>query len=414
MDKFFTPADLRPADYRLKLDANESSLRGVTHIKWTHHGTRPLSILRLCGQIDNLEISNHAGAICRENPDFARITLDAPMLPGDTIHLRADFSADMAISPLCDGDGSILMPNGNIWYPALLWDIPMGGDFSAEISAPDNFRICATGHQIGNIFQQNSVRKFGLLLCQNLEYAEIAAGDVAIKAHYPKADEPAMRELMKTTADAIAFFRDLLGFYPGRSYSMVKYSSSWSGGGNWATGIAHFHGLNRIGQNPWIAAHELAHMYFGEYVIDGDYVGWLWIALGMMLDEEFSESRGIAYPWGDRAEAVYSYKQNGGDTTIWRSREALAAAEAANNDYNTHIRHDKAFCVIQSLAKTIGKTTLFAILRQILADYPGRPLRTMDFWQICENRTGMRLDKFFTDTLHSNDLQFLDNQEESR
>jgi aminopeptidase N len=56
------------------------------------------------------------------------------------------------------------------------------------------------------------------------------------------------------------------------------------------------------------------------------------------------------------------------------------------------------------LKQIIGKEALFDIMRHILAQYAGRALRTMDFWRICEEKSGVRLDWLFTDGLHSNRL----------
>jgi len=424
---FYTPVTVSRAAYNMALSVDGMRLNGMSCIKWTHEGNMPLQILQIKGDYTTLALETHENYAVERDENVTLITLSHPMVQGEEITIKIEFSVALVISPFCDGDGSVLMPenyetpsyNHNMWYPMLAWDMPMCGDYKVEVNEPEGYRICATGARNGSVYTQDCARIFGLLLCKGLDYYEQVSGDVVVKAFYKAGNETAAQRLVDTSLDAIEFYRNLVGFYPQQSYSFLPYSSVWNGGGNWSTGIAFFHRMEQFndlekGNKPWIAAHEICHHYWGEYVPDGDYCGWLWIGLGMMMDEEYSISRGIAPLNLNCAESVLKYHQQGNDTTIWRSVEAFEDAEESGNDYNSIIRHDKSYCVMSMLKRIIGKECFFAIMRHILSEYAGRALRTMDFWRICEEKSSMRLDWFFVDCLYSNRIFWQDTKFISR
>jgi len=404
---FYTPISVNPARYKMKLIINnELVLNGTSLIEWTHSGCKPLKILQIKGCYNKLMVTSCEKYTVEQDGIITLITLGNPLKQGESVSISIDFTTAMVTSPLCDGDGSVLMPEGEdgIWYPYLAWDVQVGGHFAVEVTELEDYRICMTGEKIGNVYTQDYMRFCGLLLCKGLEYAEQEVANVTIKAFYKKGDEKAAKDLIATSADAIQYFKELIGFYPQNSYSFLPYSSKWGGGGNWSTGIAFFHSMHKFNdmdgnEKPWIVPHEIGHHYWGEYVIDGDYCDWLWIGLGMVMDEEYSINRAINDANQSRTKSVVKYHQKGNDTTIWRSIEEL---QKVDNDYNMIIRHDKSFSIMQMLKQIIGKELLFDIMKYILNAYAGRELRTMDFWRICEEKSGMQLDWFFNDCLYSN------------
>ena len=414
---FYTPLTICPAEYTMNLTVSDTTLTGTLHIEWRHEGKDLLQTLQIKGGYTALDVPSHRDCKVEKDENITLIILSTPLHKGEKIIIDIDFSAELVASPFCDGDGSVLMPKNhenehytrNIWYPMLTWDIPICGHYTVKVDEPEGYLICATGHKNRNIYSQEYTRVFGLLFCKGLEYMEHVTGDVTIKAFFKSDNKIAAKRLIETSADAINYYKELIGFYPQRSYSFLPYSSVWGGGGNWSTGIAFFHSMHRYNnydedKKPWIAAHEICHHYWGEYIPDGDYCGWLWIGLGMMMDEEYSLSRGITDVMKSSAASVISYRQKGNDTTIWQSVEGIKESEEKGNDYNSIIRHDKSFCIMQMLKQVISKDTLFRVMKRILREYPGQPLRTMDFWRICEEESGMRLDWFFIDCLYSNRL----------
>jgi len=415
---FYTPNIVSPAEYKMKIKVNGNTFNGTSCIKWTHRDNKPLQTLYIQGEYTNLEITSHEDCKIDRDKNVTLIMLNKPLSINESVAINIDFCGDMVTSPFCDGDGSVIMPKNYDdswppWYPVLTWDMPVCGHYHLEVDEPKGYRICATGRRDGNTYTQDFVRVFGLLFCKGLEYIEQAVGDVTVKAFFKQSDQIAAGRLMDTSVDAIQFFQELMGFYPQHSYSFLPYSSKWMGGGNWSTGIAFFHSMDsyneaECGEKLWIAAHEICHHYFMEYIPDGDYCGWLEIGLGMVMDEEYSISRGIANRGLGKvkssAGSVIKYHQDGNDTTIWRTIEAFNHANKSGNDYQSIIRHDKAFCVMQMLKQVIGKEALLDAMKRILNEYAGKALRTMDFWRICEEISGMRLDWFFTDLLYSNRL----------
>ena len=302
---FYTPAYVEAANYFMEINITEKEIAGTVKIEWTHTGGKPLQILQVKGNVDG-EIDVPGKKFSIERDETVRlIVLDEPLQHEETVCISVSFKTGITVSPLCDGNGCVLMPQGfegRIWHPYLAWDIVVGGNFSVDVNTQEDFQICAAGEKNGGSYILRNAVFFGLLLCRGLEHEEAFADGVSVNAYYKKGDEAAAARLLETSVDAILFFKNMTGFYPQRSYSFLPYSSKWGGGGNWSCGIAFFHGMQRmnglgINERPWIAAHEVCHHYWGEHVRDGDHCGWLWVGLGMMMDEEYRIARGAKYTY---------------------------------------------------------------------------------------------------------------------
>jgi tetratricopeptide (TPR) repeat protein len=104
---------------------------------------------------------------------------------------------------------------------------------------------------------------------------------------------------LETAADAVHYYREWLGFYPFPFLTIIPSQASRMGGYPVGTGIVAIHGLETYadGEPPlhWqhITSHEIGHQYWGEWVLDADNPGWLWIAMGIFADSEFMTVRGF-------------------------------------------------------------------------------------------------------------------------
>jgi len=75
---------------------------------------------------------------------------------------------------------------------------------------------------------------------------------------------------------------------------IIPGDSDCDGGYPVKKGVIAIHGLQKFNHKTeswwrWIVAHEIAHMYFGYYVLDmhrepGSKLGWLTKGLGLYLD----------------------------------------------------------------------------------------------------------------------------------
>lgn len=412
MPRFHTP--LRPAlasyTMNVRIGGEPLTLWGDGEITWTHENDAPLQVLKVSGAYDALEVNAPCGCAVDRQGDEAFLTFDRPLECGDMVRMSVRFQRPMMVSPLMAGDGSVWMPQGgmDLWYPHLAWDIPLGGHYALRITAPDGWMVCATGRVRDGAYIERYVRCFGLLLCKGLALAETMVGDVLVRGFFPERHRLAAERLLRTAASAIEHYVELLGMYPQRALSFLPFSDRWHGGMNWATGIAAFHSLDDYNapdgeERPWIAAHEVGHHYWGEYVLDGDVCPWLWIGLGLSMDETYASRYGLEQSHQEYALRVLDAYARGEDVTLWRSMEWRARSEE-QGDYNGLVLHGRSCGIMHLWKAAVGEAAWLATLRRLLMDYAGRPLRTGEFIVVCEEVSGQRLDWLFGPALHSNRL----------
>jgi len=177
------------------------------------------------------------------------------------------------------------------------------------------------------------------------------------------------------------------------------------GGYPMATSIVVIHGQEKKADASdlhwkWITAHEIGHQYFGEYVLEKDFPGWLWIGLGIYADREYALAKG----WGMRRhsrfiETYLKGHQEGHDTTVAVSSEAYGKIDF---DFNNVVIHGKGYAIISALNCVLGRKTFDRIVGRCLAEYVGRRLGAREFQQICEKVSGQDLGWFFDQWVRSN------------
>ena len=147
-------------------------------------------------------------------------------------------------------------------------------------------------------------------------------------------------------------------------------------------------------------AHEIGHQYWGEYVLEKDSPGWLWIGLGIYADRQYVRARGLGLGKHDELKEEYTEGlQKGLDTTIALPPEQ---ARSVSFDFNNVVIHGKGFSVISALACCLGPETFDRIYVRCLKEYAGRRLGAAEFQAVCQAETGQDLGWFFEQWVHSN------------
>jgi len=228
---------------------------------------------------------------------------------------------------------------------------------------------------------------------------------VHIRAIHAPAAEKCAQLLLETAADVVGFYRERFGLYPYPNLTIVPGADRPMGGYPMATALVAIHGQRRMDEETelhwrWITAHEIGHQYWGEYVLERDSPGWLWIGLGIYADREYVRARGLA---PDKHQALVGrYLQGvaqGLDTTLTLSQEQY---EAEDFDYNNVCIHGKGFSVISALAWLLGQETFDRAYVRCLQEFAGRRLGAGDFERLCKAESGEDLSWFFDQWVRSN------------
>jgi len=318
--------------------------------------------------------------------------------PGDTVKLNIEFRGRMP-EPW---EGLTVFQE---WHPRLWWGYPTHDDFEVSIKAPKGWALAASGRADSpdGQWRAKNVRFFGIALDKNLQCQEARSGGTLIRCFFAPERRECGHALLEAAVAAEDFYRSEFGFYPQPFLSVVPGPDRWMGGCPIATGLVAIHGQHRFGEKPeewwqWITAHEIGHQYWGEHVLDPDDPGWLWIGLGIYMDQQYVRARGLdgsRRGFGQLREAI----EQGIDTTIERPPEQL---EGIDFDHNNIVVHSKGYAVISALENLLGRDTFRRIHNHCLAAYRGKCLGAREFQRVCEEQTGQNLSWFFEQWLRSN------------
>ncbi len=295
------------------------------------------------------------------------------------------------------------------WHPRLWWGRPTHDDYDVKVRVPDGHQLGATGlpdTKAGGRYRAEKVRSFGLYLAKGVRTLETSSAGVSIRALFWPDGEKCAELVLSTAANAVDFYWQRFGFYPFTSLTIIpgEYDEPY-GGYPVATGLIAIHGMTKVASVPklhwqWITAHEIGHQYWGDWVLEKESPGWLWIGLGIYADREYVLARGLGldkhralvheYLWG-----VKRYY----DTTMSLTLEQYARV---NFDCNNVVVHGKGFATISALAWVMGRDAFDRSYQRCLREFAGRPLGPVEFQRICEEEAGQDLDWFFSQWVRSN------------
>jgi hypothetical protein len=241
-------------------------------------------------------------------------------------------------------------------------------------------------------------RAFGAFLGKAHESAEADAAGVQVRAVFTPKGRSCAELLLKTAADVIAFYHDRFGVYPHRSLTIVPGMDSPNGGYPPATALVVVHGQERLAERPeawwrWITAHEIGHMYWGDYVLaqGPDALSWLMLGMGIRADQEYRRERGIKEA-GNLETNWGSGLIQGRDTTLDVTREQ---EQSIRWDFNNIVEHGKSIAMVNALESVIGRETFAGLYRRCLREYAGKRLGWREFQRIAELESKQDLDWFF-------------------
>ncbi|HEY4611959.1 MAG TPA: M1 family aminopeptidase [Bacteroidota bacterium] len=405
------------------IDVEANTLSGVEVVRFRNTSSSPMgriafdweyvSFRMMKATLAGEQLTPLSGTEHSESSGFTVLQLPSPASPGSQIELRVEFSRSLSDVPRSvleeqkSGEGNNITLTD--WHPRLSWGFPTHDAYDVDITATPGYTIAASGRyntKGPGYFHVANARSFGLFLGKGLLVSGATAGDVQIRCLYTARGEEAARLILATTVDAVNFYRQFLGFYPTESITIVPGFDFPAGGYPIATALAAVHGQERFSERPpihwqWITAHEIGHMYWGEYVLDNDYpLSWLTIGLGIYTDREFIRSKKLSLEKYDElmkrySESVLKYL----NTTVDLTPEQVDELEI---DYNNVVVHGKGYGIISALATVVGKESFERILRRTQQEYGGKRLDSFSFRALCESESGQDLEWFFDQWLRSN------------
>ena len=410
-DAFWVPPVPPLAQYRIdaRIDVNQGMIEGSETISFTNTTARPIKRLVLYWiALGTLDISHNEEPVTvldriedKNGNAYTHIALAESVLPGESLVL------DLTLRMEHPGFIQINKVEIGSVFPYLWWGFDTKDDYDVRIDISKDYLVATSArlnHETGR-YQTQGVRSFGLFLGRGFQSLEAQAGDVKVSCIFAPDGRECARLLLDTAVDVINFYQEHFGFYPTRDLAIIPGMDRPAGGYPVATNMVAIHGMARMHEMPmlhwqWITAHEIGHQYFGEYVLEKDNPGWLWIGLGIYADQQYTQARSLGPDKHQGHLTRYcDGMRSGYDTTVARSAEQM---EQIDFDFNSVVIHGKGFAIISALDCILGKDVFSRIVDRFLSEYAGLRLGECEFRAVCEAESGQDLGWFFDQWIHSN------------
>lgn len=185
------------------------------------------------------------------------------------------------------------------------------------------------------------------------------------------------------TKDMIAVFASLFGEYPfiNEKYGHAEFQ--------WGGGMEHQTITSLGGWGESLIAHELAHMWWGDYVTCADFHH-IWINEGFAT---YSEAL-----WWEQSLGGTAYRQDM-DLAKYYGPGTIYVPDTSdfNRIFHSGLSYNKGSWVLHMLRHVVGDSTFFDILQAYYSDPSAQygNASTEDFRAVCESVSGMDLEAFF-------------------
>ncbi len=188
--------------------------------------------------------------------------------------------------------------------------------------------------------------------------------------------------------DMLACYADLFGEYPFVDEKYGQADFPWGGG------MEHQTCTSYGSWNEGLFAHEIAHQWWGDMITcDSFHHIWLNEGFASYCEALWYE---YSYPPFTASEYQVMYQLYLGPGTVY-------VEDPENEDiFDSGLSYVKGSWILHMLRHVVGDEDFFAILKAYYASAPNKygTATTQEFQAICEQVSGMNLDKFFYQWIH--------------
>lgn len=414
-EHFWVSKDPPKSHYKIevKIDVDNDIVEGREVIILPNNTSKPIHVIALDWSISDkfsiditaggkpLALLNSKNNSPTTSPLFYR--LPEPLMPGSKSELDINFKGNISFRVLKPS----YIPAEKHWYPRLWWDgLTVFESFQVKIDVPERYAVAASGllNKETGYFENPGASSFGIYLGKDHQIETREVDGILISTMYTDKSAQCLKFCLETAVDVVKFYKDWLGIFPHKYLHITPGVPHWGGGSILASGIVYIHGQERF-ENfsvEWwklITAHEIGHIYWGDYVIEGDNPKSLWIGMGMFADGKYVNKRINGNDSFSRMNNYLNGISNYFDLTI---DVPPAQLDKQRFYYSGEIEHSKAFCVLSALESVLGEETFDTIYKKCLMDYGGKRFGYRDLWRVSEEVSGENLSWFFEQWLRSN------------
>ena len=440
--QFRVPLFPPSATYTIKVEilAGEGSLLGTQLIHFKNESTIPLPVLALdwrVGEGAGLGVTIEGrdfelihedmagqGKLCSFSPSemirrmrshywdkmvprscgLALINLTEPLLPGESIAIVTQFYLHDFFLP---SPSSVELVN---WFPKLWWSGQETFDsYDVQINSLEGYVVIASGAEDPlepGRFANQGARSFGIYIGKNMLRESRLVEGVTVVSVFSEDGIKAGRLCLETAVDVVSFYKNWVGFYPfDFLYIIPGRSRNPVGGFPVATGIVAIHGQENFNLRPetfwqWITAHEIGHQFWGEFIMESDDPGWLWIGLGLYGDMVYLKNRNIPKDQVFSILNTYTRETYFQDTSIDIPPHLVRDLPY---DHNNVVVHGKGLAVVSALSTYLGHDRFDELLSKAFELYGRKGMGYRNFQHLAERVCGENLSWFFETWVRSPD-----------
>jgi len=416
--KFYTPHPYDVLHYEIDIDIDipGDTVRTATVLIDCRSETDTLSTVNLHFYrmtIDSITVDGDTVGYTR-NDDTLLVYLDEAVSEGDTFQVAVTYhgrpimglgGSGMFISPTITF--TIGAPDGSYkWFPC--WDHPSDkATADINVTVPTGYIVASNGTLLevtsGGGFETHRWRESypisTYLMCITIyPYAtfslwyEDGPDTMEIPIWVRPSDSAKATVDFAKLPDMITHFADLFGPYP---FLDEKYAIAWF---PWGGAMEHqtcvSWGFPITGDSTYehVVAHELSHMWWGDWVTYGDYCD-VWLNEGFAT---YCEALWWEYLYGETG--LYTYMEDTQDYYItWETNSGnrFPVYDPPLELIYCPITYEKAASVLHMLRFLEGDSVFYAILDAYGTAYAYDIAVTADFQNVCETVTAQDLDWFF-------------------
>ncbi len=395
----------------LDVDVEKNVVVGITTIDAV--ATHPLGAFNLDyrgPEISSIEVDSKIAAFIRDGDeltvtafrplfegDFFRTVVSYEGTPGSQRFFASDFLDGWV--PFFGGIYALGEPTGSsFWYPVNEHPLDKA-TYSFRITVPEPFEVAANGLP-GEVTADGVRRTYEwrtddpmasylvtVVIARFDEEFESGPGDLPIRNYFQKGVSEEARAAFDRIPEMIEAFSELFGPYPFETYGAIVIDANMPA---LETQTRSTFGVGIVeGVGEVVAAHELAHQWFGNVVTPGTW-------RDTWLNEGFATY----------AEWLWREHLRGPDAldNFWRSNYRRAFGPPATPDSNTLFAgtvYRRGAMTLHALRTAVGDATFFEILKTYVARFSGSNAVTADFVAVATEVSGQDLATLFDDWLYA-------------
>ena len=282
------------------------------------------------------------------------------------------------------------------WYP--LFKDTRFADFDVRLDHPAGWTILTSGTGTSETangvtrerLRAEHVEGFALAIGEGYRLQTLERDGIRAVAFSTPEQMETFHGVARHALDAAAWYKRAYGFFPVAQIGIVPGYKRAAGGYPLPNAFMIHQAILDDDFVAAITAHELAHYYWGLYVLDADErLGWLTLAHGIWADQKYLAQRkniSLLEQWRDTSITpagslnflvAYTTALAGGyDQRLGISRDE---EKALGYDYNSYVRHGKGATGLMLQALRIGDEKFLELQRGLLRDFAYKELSTREF-----------------------------------